>query len=184
MRALGQPHPGAAPADTWSGAAGGIELGRVGSLQSAVFPALAARLFGADPTRRLLLLRAVWPHVVGPELARRCALVGLQRDVLRVRVPDAAWRKALLGMRGRVLARLGAVTGPLAPTRLAFVEAAVTDTPDVPDHQPVDTRPARGILELPAEIGQAAGSIQDEEIRAGFLRTAARALSRRALQES
>jgi hypothetical protein len=158
----------------------------VGSLQPAILPALAARLFGSDPARRLLLLQAVWPQAVGPELARRCAPVGLQRDVLRVRVPDAAWRKVLWSMRGRVLERLRTASGPLAPERLAFVEGPGAPAPERPAAVPL---PSATVLlsaapPLPDEVGRAAGSIQDDEIRQGFVMTAARALQRRTAQES
>ena len=69
-----------------------------------------------------MLLRAAWPGVVGPELARRTEVVSLDGTTLRVRVPDAGWQKVLHRMRGDILSRLFDVAGELAPRRLGFVE--------------------------------------------------------------
>ncbi len=154
------------------------------SLQPAVLPALAARLFGADPARRLLLLRAIWPQVVGGELARRCELVGLHRNVLRVRVPDATWRKVLFGMRARVLERLRNTGGTLAPERLAFLEGATEAACGLPVLEPSAPAPPDTPAALSAEVSHAADLIPDVEIREGFVRTATRALRRREAQES
>src|SRR5260370_26030 len=64
---------------------------------------LAARLFGASPARTLALLEAAWPLAVGPELARRTEVLGIEGGTLRVRVPDAGWRKVLHRMQPQIM---------------------------------------------------------------------------------
>jgi len=91
-------------------------------LERAVGMNLAAQLFGSAPERTLALLRAAWPQVVGAELARRTEVLALEGDSLRIRVPDAGWRKGLLRMRREILQRLRALAGDLAPRRLGFTE--------------------------------------------------------------
>jgi hypothetical protein len=133
---------------------------------------LAARLFGASPARTLALLQAAWPLAVGPELARRTEVVGVERGTLRVRVPDASWRKVLHRMQPQILARLREVAGELAPFRMGFLEGAVA-APAPPGPGPTDDRKP-----LPASVETAAARIEDEEIRSRFMQAAARYLSR------
>jgi Dna[CI] antecedent DciA-like protein len=90
---------------------------------------LAARLFGASPARTLALLEAAWPLAVGPELARRTEVLGIEGGTLRVRVPDAGWRKVLHRMQPQILGHLREIAGDLAPKRMGFVEGGMTDRP-------------------------------------------------------
>ena len=90
---------------------------------------LAARLFGASPARTLALLEAAWPLAVGPELARRTEVLGIEGGTLRVRVPDAGWRKVLHRMQPQILGHLREIAGDLAPRRMGFVEGGLTDRP-------------------------------------------------------
>ena len=89
-------------------------------------PDLAAQLFGSSPERTLLLMRAAWPVAVGPELARRTEVVALDREVLRVRVPDATWQRGLARMRGDIMRRLREIAGAAAPRSLGFVLGPVS----------------------------------------------------------
>jgi len=134
------------------------------------------RLFGKRPAATLALLRAAWPLAVGRELALRTEVLALEGRALRVRVPDARWRKALHRMQREILSRLRAVAGDLAPTQLGFSEGAVTGASDVETRQdlhPVEPGPA------PPEVASEAEAIPDPEMRALFLRTAALYLERR-----
>jgi hypothetical protein len=133
-------------------------------LERAAPMGLAARLFGSTPERTLALLRAAWPRVVGPELARRTEVIALEGDSLRIRVPDAGWRKGLLRMRREILGRLRELAGDLAPRRLGFTEGFPTGTAPTPPPSPA----------LSAE----AARIRDPELRARFLETAGRYLAR------
>src|SRR5678815_2906688 len=88
---------------------------------------LAARLFGASPARTLALLEAAWPLAVGPELARRTEVLGIEGGTLRVRVPDAGWRKVLHRMQPQILAHLREIAGDLAPRRMGFVDGGLSN---------------------------------------------------------
>jgi len=134
--------------------------------------ALAVQLFAATPERRLALLRAVWPAAVGSDLGRRSVVVALDGSVLRVRVPDAAWRRVLLRMRPEILGRLRRLAGPAAPRALGFLEGPVPEPDSVP------TRPSSAPPPAPPLVQAAAESIPDPEIRARFTSSAARYLGR------
>ena len=133
----------------------------------------AARLFGGAPERVRALMRAAWPLAVGPELARRTEVLGIERGTLRIRVPDARWRTVLHGMQPDILRRLREIAGSLAPWRIGYVEGGMKDAdpplpPDVPGER----------ADLPAEVAGRAAEIEDEEIRERFLATATRYLDR------
>jgi hypothetical protein len=135
---------------------------------------LAARLFEAEPAR-LALIKSAWPFAVGPELARRTEVLALEGRTLRVRVPDAGWRKALHRMQPQIVARLRTIAGPLGPSRLGFSEGQVA--------APVEKRPAASAesgrpAPLGPEVTSAAERIADAELRREFLAAATRYLSR------
>jgi Dna[CI] antecedent DciA-like protein len=161
---------------------------------------LAARLFGASPARTLALLEAAWPLAVGPELARRTEVLGIEGGTLRVRVPDAGWRKVLHRMQPQILGHLREIAGDLAPRRMGFVEGGLRDTPaaggSATADQPQSTAApqsggdVRGGFQggsslhsesgvsSPPEIKDVGGSIADPEIRQRFVETMARYLER------
>jgi hypothetical protein len=138
---------------------------------------LVRRLFPPGSPQRLELVRAAWPLAVGPDLARRTEVLALEGRTLRVRVPDAGWRKELHRMRADILARMAAVAGEAAPDRLGFQEeplgARPPQTPSVapPVPETVATMP-------PLAVAQGAEAIADPELRRSFLETAARYLAR------
>ena len=144
-------------------------------MERAVERDVAEQLFGATPERRLLLLRAAWPRAVGPELARRTEVVALEGNALRIRVPDAGWRKGLLRMRHEILGRLRRIAGGLAPRALGFVEARPAPIP-VPA-EPSAPVPSQPPPSAPALVAEAA-RIADPELRNRFLESAARYLGR------
>jgi hypothetical protein len=109
---------------------------------------------------------------VGPELARRTEVVALDRGALRVRVPDARWRKVLHRMQPEILDRLQRIAGSLAPRRLGFVEGDVAPT-SVPE--PAPPGPS---APLPPELLARIATIPDPELRARFAESAARYLGR------
>jgi len=134
---------------------------------------LARRLFGAVPARTLALVRAAWPHAVGPDLARRTEVVTLEGMTLRIRVPDARWRKELHRMQPDILARLRETTGELAPRRLGFVEGPVAAAPTAERPRTVTLAPAPP----PAAVVAGAAGLEPD-LRARFLEVAARYLDR------
>ena len=164
------------------------------SLQRASLTIGVPALFGAE--HAIALLRAAWPAAVGAELARRTEVVALEGRTLRVRVPDGRWRSVLHRMSGEIIRRLRETAGPLAPTRLGFMEARLeallagaepeTEVPPPPaaeeacvatDVPPVAVPVA---VPLPAIVEEAARSIPDEELRARFLESARLYFSRQA----
>ena len=138
-------------------------------------PGLAARLFGDDPARGLALMRAAWPTVVGPELARRTEVVAFDSGVLRVSVPDETWRQGLARMRRDLLGRLHGIAGAAAPRSLGFVVEPRPIRPPTPG-TPLDA--AAPAPEPPAALVEAAEAIPDAALRARFLEAAARYLAR------
>ena len=136
---------------------------------------VAEQLFGKTAERRLVLLRAAWPQAVGPELARRTEVIALEGNALRVRVPDAGWRKGLVRMKHEILGRLRGIAGGLAPSALGFVEAQ-------PASMPAPVEPSPPLVRAPApptpDILAQAARIGDPELRDRFLASAARYLDR------
>ena len=139
---------------------------------------LAKRLFGQAPGARLALIRAFWPLAVGADTGRRTEVVALEGRTLRIRVPDARWRKVLHRMQREILGALFASIGDLAPSQLSFVEEPVADSA-VPPAAPEN-------LSLPPspELIARAAAIADPELRERFLSTAARYLSRAKVQRT
>lgn len=145
-------------------------------LSRATTSALAARLFAPGSPAALALVRAAWPLAVGPELARRTQVLAIEASTLRVRVPDAGWRKVLHRMQRDILARLRDVAGPrLAPQRLGFTEGPVPEAARAPAIPAVPPLPDP---EVPAAVATGAEAIADPEVRDRFLKTAARSLAR------
>ena len=147
------------------------------ALQHPVTVGLARRLFGAVPSRTLALVRAAWPHAVGADLALRTEVVTLEGTTLRIRVPDARWRKELHRMQRDILARLRETAGELAPRRLGFVEgpvatAAPTNAPRPEAARRFEPAPA------PAAIVAEAAAALEPDLRERFLEVAARYLDR------
>lgn len=147
--------------------------------RAASSPRLRGELFGARGERTLVLLRAAWPGAVGEELARRTELVALDAGTLRVRVPDAGWRKVLHRMRSDILARLYDVAGEFAPRRLGFMEAPLASAglkaSSVAAGPP---RPRATPPVAPPSLRIAAEAIADPDLRVRFLESAALYLGR------
>jgi hypothetical protein len=134
---------------------------------------LAARIFATEPAR-LALIKSAWPFAVGLELARRTEVLAFEGRTLRVRVPDAGWRKALHRMQPQIVARLRTITGDLGPSRLGFSEGQVA-APAEP--RPAESAPSRNPPAFGPELAAAAERIADAELRQTFLAAAARYLS-------
>jgi hypothetical protein len=96
---------------------------------------------------------------------------------LRVRVPDAGWRRGLLRMQRDILIRLREVAGELVPERLGFVEGAVTTPPAGATQAPGGAAPEPAAA-TPTSVAAAAMAIPDAELRERFLAAAGRYLSR------
>jgi hypothetical protein len=146
-------------------------------MERAVPAGLAGRLFGRHPEARLALLRAAWANAVGPDLARRTEVLALEGQMLRIRVPDARWRKVLHRMQSELLPRLRQFSGDGAPRRLGFTEGGIVETAAVTALSP---RTAGAPEAAPPEaVRAAADQIADPELRLRFLETASRYLASR-----
>jgi hypothetical protein len=143
-------------------------------MERAVARHSASALFGGSKERTLALLRAAWPRAVGPELARRTEVLALEGEALRLRVPDASWRRHLLQMRGPILERLREVAGGLTPYRLSFTEGGLTAAAEV-----LASPLAAAVLEAPPSLVADSRVIADPDLRARFLESAARYLANR-----
>lgn len=139
---------------------------------------LARRLFPPGSPQRLELVRAAWPLAVGEDLARRTEVLALEGRTLRVRVPDASWRKVLHRLRGQILGQLAAVAGSAAPDRLGFQEGGFGEPPPAPGlADDRTTPPAEKPAPTPALLREAE-AIADPELRRAFLEVACRYLAR------
>jgi hypothetical protein len=147
---------------------------------------LAARLFGASPARTLALMQASWPLAVGPELARRTEVLGLEGGTLRVRVPDASWRKVLHRIQPQILGKLRELAGELAPKRMGFVDGGMANNSNDNDsnndnvnnnNNNTDSNERVNVQQI-QRLQHLASSISDPEMRARFAATAAGYLAR------
>ncbi|MET0555755.1 MAG: DciA family protein [Vicinamibacteria bacterium] len=137
-------------------------------------PGLGARLFAPGTPAETALLCAAWPLAVGADLGQRTEVIGIENGTLRVRVPDARWRKVLHRMRREILVRLRATAGPSAPYRLGFVEGPLSFVPPAS----AEPAPLREVPAAPSSVVGAAEAIGDPALRERFLACAARYLDR------
>ena len=124
------------------------------ALKPVASPALGARLFAPGTPGETALLRAAWPLAVGADLGQRTEVTGIDHGTLRVRVPDARWRKVLHRMRREILARLRETAGPSAPYRLGFVEGPLSFVPAAPPAPAPARTPAARALERRGRRGR------------------------------
>lgn len=119
----------------------------------------------------MAVLKALWPVIAGEAIANHSEAVGIQGDVLRIRVDSAAWLKTIRDLRTRLIFRLKQAGGALAPRGLAFVEGAVSPRP-VRRKRPAPLSP-EPLESLPESIKAQAANIPTEEGREAFLRAVA-----------
>ena len=142
-------------------------------LKKALSPAAASDIF--DAPRALPLLQACWPAAVGRRLAERTEVVSLDGGTLVVRVPDTRYSRILFRLRREILARLREAVGRRAPRALGFLEGAQAP----PAEAAPAPRVAHPAAALSAELARASRAIEDEEIRALFVASAAGYLAQR-----
>jgi hypothetical protein len=129
------------------------------------------RFFAAAEPHRLAVLKALWPSVAGNALSNHSEVVGIQGEVMRIRVDSTSWLKTLRDLRGTLILRLQRAAGPLAPRGLALVEGRVAPGPPRRSRfKPVKPLP---VSALPEQISASAGRIPTAEGRDAYLRAAA-----------
>ena len=139
----------------------------------------AACLFASTPESRLALIRALWPQVVGEQVARHAEVASLTDRLLCLRVADARWRKVLPRMRREILARLSQDLGSLAPRQIGLIEGPLTGgATRASEHQLGRAHPRKEPIEpASAALRHAALSIADPGLRSAFLAAAERYLA-------
>ncbi len=73
-----------------------------------------------DSQLDLHLLQQLWPTLVGAELAASTRIVALHGSRVVLQVPDQIWRKQLIDMKGRLLAKLNEPWSSPIITEIAF----------------------------------------------------------------
>jgi hypothetical protein len=136
-------------------------------------------LFGSSSEARLALIRAVWPRVVGQQVAHRTEVASLTGDFLRLRVADTRWRKVLPRMRTVILTRLRQEIGGLAPHQIGLLEGPArlgADPASDLGQRPGTPRPVPPTMPSEALVA-AARAIADPALRGDFLASATRYLA-------
>jgi hypothetical protein len=64
---------------------------------------------------------SAWPFVCGSNVAHRTRALQFSESVLRVEVPDRAWRSQLMELAPRYLAALNSLVSPQKVERIQFV---------------------------------------------------------------
>ena len=134
-------------------------------------PRLPAFFADAAP-HRLAVMQALWPAIAGERLANHTEVVGLQREVLRIRADSTQWLRTVRDLKEKLALRLRAAAGPLAPRALAFVEGPLSATPPR-RARPTPPKAAVDIDTLPAELREAADRLPTPEARDACLRAIA-----------
>ncbi|MEO5364793.1 MAG: DUF721 domain-containing protein [Magnetococcus sp. WYHC-3] len=136
---------------------------------AALVDQLTCRL-AADPTGGMLRLAALWRELAGPVLAACSEPVGVNRDLLTVRVISPVWATQLSFLRPQLLARLQREDGLRHLRDVRFVTGELRYRPATPPPPPApDPDPE------PEELRQAqewTRVLQDPELRATLQRMA------------
>ena len=123
------------------------------------------------------IVRSVWPHLVGRQIAARSQVFQLYRETLIVHVPDRAWQRQLRRLERQLLARVNRLLGQRLVTGIDLRVDASLAAPASSAQPPPRKGPARE--EAPARDAQledSARAIADPELRALFLRTSQKML--------
>ena len=142
--------------------------------------ALLPHLLRKQPQKHLPveeIVRSVWPHLVGRQIASRSQVFQLYRETLIVHVPDRAWQRQLRRLERQLLARVNQLLGQRLVTGMDFRVDASLAAPASSAQPPPRKGPARE--EAPARDAQledSARAIADPELRALFLRASQKML--------
>ena len=111
----------------------------------------------------------LWPEIVGQAMADHTMPTGITEDALRIRCESSIWTSELMHLQVDIVARLHAVVGPCAPTKIAPYtgrlprEAAI---PKAPAPAPLPPLPEAQI----AAIYRITSGIEDDDVRARMIR--------------
>jgi hypothetical protein len=124
-----------------------------------------------------------WRRVAGTELSRQAVPFRLYRKTLIVAVADSTWQKQLENMSGQLLFRLNSLLGQAVVTYIEFrldpktVAAARSANREATAER--EEQESRALLRAAGDLTNAAGAIQDEELRRRFLLAAGSCIDRR-----
>jgi hypothetical protein len=149
-----------------------------------LFQALPKLLRAAGESEEVLEAAsfAAWRRVAG-EALRGCAVpFRLYRKTLVVSVPDTTWRRQLEQVSPQLVFRLNSILGQAVVTYVEFRVDPKTVREERArlgrtQHERLAAEDAA--LERADELGDAAGAIQDEELRRRFLLAAGSCMNRR-----
>lgn len=146
--------------------------------------ALPKLLRAAGETEEVLEAAALvaWRRVAGGELCRQAVPFRLYRKTLIVAVADTTWQKQLEAMSGPLLFRLNSLLGQAVVTYIEFridpktVAAARAATVQETAERKEQER--RALKLATGDLLDAAGAIQDEDLRRRFLLAAGSCIDR------
>lgn len=135
------------------------------------------RLSGDNEDVREQAVFAAWRVAAGKGIANACVPFRLYRKQLIIAVLDQTWKKQLEKLAGEYLFRINSLLG--APM-VTFIEFRV-DRAHVLQSRGHDAKPFEfhHTEELTDELKASAEQIKDPELRAQFLRAAAKSLERK-----
>lgn len=124
-----------------------------------------------------------WRRVTGEELSRQTVPFRLYRKTLIVAVADTTWQKQLEAMSGQLLFRLNSLLGQAVVTYIEFridpKTVAAARTGRMQEAAAREELERRALKRATGELLDAAGAIQDEELRRRFLLAAGSCIDRR-----
>lgn len=147
--------------------------------------ALPKLLRAAGETEEVLEAAALvaWRRVAGPELCRQAVPFRLYRKTLIVAVADSTWQKQLEAMSGHLLFRLNSLLGQAVVTYIEFrldpKTVAVARTATRLEEVEREEQERRALKLATGDLMDAAGAIQDEDLRRRFLLAAGSCIDRR-----
>jgi hypothetical protein len=147
--------------------------------------ALPKLLRAAGETEEVMEAAALvaWRRVAGAELCRQAVPFRLYRKTLIVAVADTTWQKQLEAMSGQLLFRLNSLLGQAVVTYIEFridpKTVAAARAASVQEVAEREEQERRALLRATGELLDAAGAIQDEDLRRRFLLAAGSCIDRR-----
>ena len=113
------------------------------------------------------IVRSVWPHLVGRQIAARSQVFQLYRETLIVHVPDRAWQKQLRRLERQLLARVNRLLGQRLVTGMDLRVDASLGAP-ASSAQPAPRKgPGAG---KDADSGRPTGGFSSRDRRSGIAR--------------
>jgi hypothetical protein len=133
---------------------------------------LLPKLLRSNPE---LAVKLAWTRAAGAGLRRLAVPFRLEHKTLVVCVADAIWQRQLQSMSGEMIFRMNNLLGQKIVDAIAFRIDAVMAGYAAPVVNSAKHEPAPA----PTEVLFAAGSIDDPDLRARFIRAAENCIARR-----